>query len=60
MENKQTDTVKKPHKTMTIDGRKVVLSFAQDHNQNISPLIRSTLIDAYIRSNSIFPYEAQA
>ncbi len=51
---------KTAQRTMTIDGHRITFSFSQDRNQKLSSLVRTTLIDSYIRNNSIAPYEVQA
>ena len=44
--------------SMTIDGHKIIVSFASKHNPNISQLVRSTLLDAYVRKHEIH-YEVE-
>jgi hypothetical protein len=48
-------TQHKPPKklNMTIDGHKVMISFATVSNPQISQLVRNTLLDSYIRKNGI-------
>ena len=43
----------KPQKQMTINGHKITLSFAPNYNPEISKLVRTTLLDAYIRKHEI-------
>ena len=38
---------------MTIDGHHVTISFTQEENPTLSALVRSTLLDAYIRKNDL-------
>ena len=40
---------------LTIDGHKITLKFAPNYNPELSPLVRGTLLDAFIRSNSVCP-----
>ena len=40
---------------MTIDGHQVTISFAQEYNPNLSKLVRTTLLDAFIRQNGLTP-----
>ena len=42
-----------PKKQMTINGHKITLSFAPNYNPEISKLVRTTLLDAYIRKHEI-------
>lgn len=54
----QTQERKKERKNthqiqMTIDGHKITISFAQECNPALSPLVRNTLLDAYIRKNGL-------
>lgn len=43
----------KSQKQMTINGHKVTLSFAPNYNPEISHLVRTALLDAYIRKHEI-------
>lgn len=50
----QTQERKNTHQIqMTIDGHKITISFAQECNPALSPLVRNTLLDAYIRKNGL-------
>ena len=50
----QTQERKNTHQMqMTIDGHKITISFAQECNPALSPLVRNTLLDAYIRKNGM-------
>ena len=40
---------------MTIDGHQVTISFAQECNPNLSQLVRTTLLDSFIRKNELAP-----
>ena len=40
---------------MTIDGHQVTISFAQEYNPNLSKLVRTTLLDFFIRKNELAP-----
>jgi len=53
MTNQKLD--KKPirQKQMNINGYKVTLSFSEEYNPNLSALVRSALLDAYIRKNGL-------
>lgn len=43
---------------MTIDGHQVTISFAQEYNPNLSKLVRTTLLDSFIRKNELAPEAA--
>lgn len=40
---------------MTIDGHQVTISFAQEYNPSLSKLVRTTLLDSFIRKNELAP-----
>ena len=52
------DSAKKLH--MSIDGQKVTISFATEHNSDVSSMIRNMLLDDYIRRNGIVKAEQSA
>jgi hypothetical protein len=60
MTNKKSDEKQVGQKQMTINGYKVTLSFSEEYNPNLSALVRSTLLDAYIRKNGLCPEERPA
>ena len=60
MTNKKSDEKQVRQKQMTINGYKVTLSFSEEYNPNLSALVRSTLLDAYIRKNGLCPEEQPA
>jgi hypothetical protein len=39
--------------SMTMDGRKVTLSFTEHYNPNLGKLVRNTLLDACLRQGGI-------
>ncbi len=45
---------------MTIDGHKITLKFSKDYNPTLSTLVRTTLLDAFIRENNLCPEKCQA
>lgn len=50
----QTQEKKNTHQMqLTIDGHKVVITFAAECNPTLSSLVRNTLLDSYIRRNSL-------
>ena len=51
MVNQSTENKNPKQIKMTIEGREVTLSFAQEANPILSDLVRSILLDAYIRKN---------
>ena len=38
---------------MVVDGRPITLSFSEDYNPTLAPLVKETLIDAFLRRNGI-------
>ena len=60
MTNKRSDEKQVRQKQMTINGYKVTLSFSEEYNPNLSALVRSTLLDAYIRKNGLCSEERPA
>lgn len=52
------DSAKKLH--MSIDGHRVTISFATEHNSDVSSMIRNMLLDDYIRRNGIAKAEQSA
>ena len=60
MTNKKSDEKQVRQKQMTINGYKVTLSFSEEYNPNLSALVRSTLLDDYIRKNGLCPEERPA
>ena len=52
------DSAKKLH--MSIDGHRVTISFATEHNSDVSSIIRIVLLDDYIRRNGIVKAEQSA
>ena len=57
MTSKKSDEKQVRQKQMNINGYKVTLSFSEEYNPNLSALVRSTLLDAYIRKNGLGPEE---
>ena len=53
MTNQKVDKKLVRQKQMNINGYKVTLSFSEEYNPNLSALVRSTLLDAYIRKNGL-------
>ena len=47
-------------KHMTIAGHQVTISFAQEYNPNLSKLVRTTLLDSFIRKNELAPEASPA
>lgn len=56
--NVTQDSAKKLH--MSIDGHRVTISFATEHNSDVSSIIRNMLLDDYIRRNGIVKAEQSA
>lgn len=50
---KQAQQNKPQQLSMTIDGHKVTISFANEATPHISQLVRNTLLDSYIKQNDI-------
>ena len=50
---KQTGTENQGRKKMNINGYEITLSFSEEYNPNLAALVRSTLLDAYIRKNGL-------
>ncbi len=49
----ETKPTKPNQMNMTIDGHKVTISFAQEYNPTLAALVRTTLLDAYIKKNAL-------
>lgn len=60
MVNQSTEKKNTRQLQMTIEGRKVTVSFAQEANPTLSALVRNTLLDAYIRKNGLCSEEQPA
>ncbi len=62
-ERKRTANPSDTHQTensryMLLDGHKVTLSFSTEPNEELSSLVRNTLLDSYIRNNGTAPFES--
>lgn len=53
MTNKKSGEKQVRQKQMNINGYEITLSFSEEYNPNLSALVRSTLLDAYIRKNGL-------
>lgn len=60
MTNKKSGEKQVRQKQMNINGYEITLSFSEEYNPNLSALVRSTLLDAYIRKNGLSLEERSA
>lgn len=49
----ETKPTKPNQMNMTIDGHKVTISFSQEYNPTLAALVRTTLLDAYIKKTAL-------